>query len=794
MKRREDIRNFFSKRSKGEANEETTLAQHKAADVESAVQDTDGPSVGTSESALSHYPLICDPNDIGNFIGVQLSNVEKVTALKSLWKPDHNYQFPCEVTKNHKRHFQRKWLDDFSWLAYSKKNNGLYCAECVLFLETKEAGHQNLSAFVTKPFFNLKKALECFRDHEKHNYHKKAVMNLVAVQHLVEGKAISIDQQIDSQKKREVEENRKRLVPIVETIRLCGQQNMALRGTQDWGRIELTTPKENDGNFRSLLRYRAKAGDQVLEEHLKSCPKNAMYTSAKVQNTLIECFGHLIQRKIVEKVKESKFFSVLADETTDISQKEQFSLCVRYVDFDDCMIKEDFLCFVPVYDVTGKGLATVIEKSVSGLGLDMNNLRGQGYDGAAAMSGEFRGVQTLIKERCPKALYTHCVSHCLNLCLSDASKVQHIRNAMGVISECCTFFRISAKRTKVLEDKIKEILPNCDKKRLEKVCETRWCERHEAVILFKEMLKPIVAALEEMKSNVDERAQTANTASLLLHSIYSASFLVSLFVMCKLLSITYTLSKRLQKNDIDLVSALGEIKLVKRSLQAIRENSTTEFQQIFQDLTIIGSELGVEITIPRVNKFQKYRPNIPTTDPQAYYRASTFIPYLEDLISALEERFLHHEEIISSLHFVIPCFSDVPFENVRYCVNFYKEDLGNPMEDLVKAEWDLWRLKWQGSTELPATAMDGLAACSSSQFPNIFKLLHVLAILPVTTATVERSFSTLRFLKTYLRNTTGQDRLTGLALLYIHRHVKVTNSEIITLFAESHARRLQLSL
>lgn len=329
---------------------------------------------------------------------------------------------------------------------------------------------------------------------------------------------------------------------------------------------------------------------------------------------------------------------------------------------------------------------------------------------------------------------------------------------------------------------------------MKKVCETRWCERHEAVLLFKEMLKPIVAALEHMKSNVGETLQTANTASLLLHSIYSASFLVSLFVLCKLLSITYTLSKRLQKNDIDLVSAFSEIKLVKKSLQAIRENCTSEFQQIFQDLTNIGSELGVEITMPRVNKFQKNRSNISTTDPQVYYRVSTFIPFLEDLISALEERFLHHEEIISSLQFVIPRFSDVPFENVRCCVNFYKEDLGNPMEDLVKAEWDLWRLKWQCSTELPATAMDGLAACSSSQFPNIFNLLHILAILPVTTATVERSFSTLRLLKTYLRSTTGQDRLTGLALLYIHRHVEVTNSEIITFFAESHARRLQLSL
>lgn len=70
-----------------------------------------------------------------------------------------------------------------------------------------------------------------------------------------------------------------------------------------------------------------------------------------IQNKLISVFGHLIQGQIVTNVRKSIFYSVLADETTDISQVEQFSLCVRYV---DDKIREDFLTFVPVYDVTGE--------------------------------------------------------------------------------------------------------------------------------------------------------------------------------------------------------------------------------------------------------------------------------------------------------------------------------------------------------------------------------------------------------------------------------------------------------
>lgn len=64
-------------------------------------------------------------------------------------------------------------------------------------------------------------------------------------------------------------------------------------------------------------------------------------------------------KKLVEKINKSKFFSVLADETADISGTEQFALCVRYVgkDKDDFVICEEFLRFVSVYDLRGFTLA-----------------------------------------------------------------------------------------------------------------------------------------------------------------------------------------------------------------------------------------------------------------------------------------------------------------------------------------------------------------------------------------------------------------------------------------------------
>ena len=76
-------------------------------------------------------------------------------------------------------------------------------------------------------------------------------------------------------------------------------------------------------------------------------------------------------------------------------------------------------------------------------------------------------------------------------------------------------------------------------------------------------------------------------------------------------------------------------------------------------------------------------------------------------------------------------------------------------------------------------AIDALEACNASLFPNVWKLLTILATLPVTTATSERSFGIMRPVKTYLRLTIGEQRLTGLALLLIHLERLIDNDSVL---------------
>ena len=79
--------------------------------------------------------------------------------------------------------------------------------------------------------------------------------------------------------------------------------------------------------------------------------------------------------------------------------------------------------------------------------LNLDNLRGQGYDGAGNMSGKVKGALTIILNIDPKSTYVHVhtatvpISHSLNLSIGNACKIPIIQNMMGIL-EICIFFNI----------------------------------------------------------------------------------------------------------------------------------------------------------------------------------------------------------------------------------------------------------------------------------------------------------------------------------------------------------------
>lgn len=471
-------------------------------------------------------------NDIGLALRVTVSKEIKMQLLKQTWRPDPSYNFPAVTQGKRSRHFNYDWFGKRPWLAYTRAHDeGAVCKYCVLFggeIQATQGGVLAVGAFCIRPFSRYKNAIEMMNKHESTENHRKAEMFAQHFLEMCEKPEADIRNVLSEARLREVEGNRKLIKIPIETIIFLCRQGLPLRGHRDAGKITEPTDR-NEGNFRETLRYRIAGGESQLETQLKGARGNATYLSPQTQNEIISACGAIICRDIVKDVSGT-FYSVLADDTTDIAGMKQLSLSIRYVCNveNKWMIQEEFIGFAEAIEATGEGLAKLILQQLHSSGLDLSLLRGQGYDGCSTMSGKEKGVQAVISQKWPKALYFHCASHRLNLALVHSAEEPLVRNAMSTIQTCATFLSNSSKRLQIF----KRHADMCDEHCLrapKKLCPTRWIESHKSVIAFKEAIPVTIETLEEVIEGSDRDA-SAN-ASNMLDSITKPSFFIALVVI-----------------------------------------------------------------------------------------------------------------------------------------------------------------------------------------------------------------------------------------------------------------------
>ncbi len=136
------------------------------------------------------------------------------------------------------------------------------------------------------------------------------------------------------------------------------------------------------------------------------------YTSPEIVNKILALMGNTVLRSIVSDIQSSSWFSIIANEATDISRNEQMSLSIRWTNnyqiYEECLVWFNYL-----------GLLKDVLIRCS---LSLGQCRGQVFDGAANMSGVRCGVQALVKKEESRALYVHCLAHSLNLSIQSAAK------------------------------------------------------------------------------------------------------------------------------------------------------------------------------------------------------------------------------------------------------------------------------------------------------------------------------------------------------------------------------------
>ena len=313
--------------------------------------------------------------------------------------------------------------------------------------------------------------------HSGSEYHTNSLTRMSEFVKRYENPSQTIATQLNTQLQKIMENSRKVIESLLRVVMLCRKQGLALRGHRDdnivWTNEEESEP-DNHGNFIELVCFRAES-DEVLRHHLQSAPRNAMYTSKTIQNELINITGSRIQSDILREIKQAKFYTVIADEVSDVSNKEQLSIAIRYV--LNGIVHESFIDFAEVERITGQALASSILHCVKAWGLSLSNMRGQCYDGTSNMSGAVAGCRSLVQQEAPMAIYFHCASHRLNLAIVSACSVQAYKNTEACIGEMARFFSYSAKRQRLLDKAMDSLSSPPNAKKLKDACRTRWIQR-----------------------------------------------------------------------------------------------------------------------------------------------------------------------------------------------------------------------------------------------------------------------------------------------------------------------------
>ena len=188
--------------------------------------------------------------------------------------------------------------------------------------------------------------------------------------------------------------------------------------------------------------------------------KTDKYCSYQIQNELLQVMANKINREIVDKIRQAKYFAVMTDEVTDASNPEQVVVCMRWVD-NELQPREDFLGLYKVDNIQLNTIVGILNDILLHMNLTLNNCCGQCYDGASNMAGSRSGVSTQLSSEEPHAVYTHCYGHALNLAVGYVMKKSRLMgDTLNTTSKISKLLKYFPHRDAAFEKLKAELAPN----------------------------------------------------------------------------------------------------------------------------------------------------------------------------------------------------------------------------------------------------------------------------------------------------------------------------------------------
>ncbi|KAL6211703.1 hypothetical protein ACLB2K_016926 [Fragaria x ananassa] len=554
-----------------------------------------------------------------------------------------------------------------------------------------------------------------------------------------------IDKVMNPQPPELIQKNRLRLKATVEAVRLLAKQALAFRGDDE------SVESSNRGN---------------VIETVDSYGRMVM----KLQ---------IVRRKIREEVGDAKF-CLLVDEALDESSKEQMAIILRFVDSDG-LVRERFFHVVSVSDTCAATLKSKIDSVLSEYNLQVENLRGQGYDGASNMRGEWNGLQALFLQKCPYAYYVHCFAHRLQLALNAAAK-----------DEVEVVLQLADGEL----EKGKGANQTCN---LQRPGATRWSSRYNSVKNLMKLYNSTTSVLGNMRDN-GLNGKTRGQALGAYTALRSFDFVFCLLLLHKTMGITNKLCKSLQEQSQEIINAMNLVSSTKARLQKLRQDGWAAFFAgvvSFCDTHTIGTPDFSARHMEGTSRLSQQQ-NCVTIE--HYYHFEIFNAVIDFQLMELSSRFNEQtRELLILSSALDPRFDFQSFDIDKICSlakKFYPHDvpdLHDLRDQLEHFEYQFSELsEFQDLCTISELCQE-LVKTRTPVF-LIERLLRLVMTLPVSTATTERAFSAMKLIKNRLRSKMSDDFLADLMTVHIEREIvdSIDSNSVIDEFYALGNRRAQL--
>ena len=232
-----------------------------------------------------------------------------------------------------------------------------------------------------------------------------------------------------------------------------------------------------------------------MKTHRDQCPSNATYESYATVSELLASISNILENSLLSSLKASPYFSLMADEGTDVASKEELSVCARWL--QDSKPVEHFLGIVQAKETNAEAITGYLVAFLQSKGIGFEKKPGIGFDGTNTMSGHRSRVQTRLRLHAPSAVYVHCRCHKLQLAaLNAAAEHTEVNHVLGTLLTIRKAFHYFPKKA----EKLAEIQAELDSPeiKMQKPSDTRWLARERAVRAVGKSLPALVSTFKEI--------------------------------------------------------------------------------------------------------------------------------------------------------------------------------------------------------------------------------------------------------------------------------------------------------